>query len=163
MMVRFGTSQMIFIVMMLFAENCIRLAECDEDKKIIIYVPRRVKTIHHHHHHVVLMDPKKKTMTAAVPYSEKSSSDEDEHNSLDQARQTLARARQQQFAHYHEHLRHTQQRRQLLQKSAHLRPPMPFDRRRKSFPIGPLPLTPGRLPPPNREVIARVYKYNDDY
>lgn len=42
--------------------------------RIVIYVPRRIKTVHHHHHHVVLMDPKKKTITHAKPYPEKPSS-----------------------------------------------------------------------------------------
>lgn len=40
--------------------------------RIVIFMPRRIKTVHHHHHHVVLMDPKTKSMTHAKPYSDRS-------------------------------------------------------------------------------------------
>lgn len=49
--------------------------------RIIIYVPRRINTVHHHHHHVVLMDQKKKTMHHTVPsspYAAESASSEDD-------------------------------------------------------------------------------------
>ncbi|CAI6344793.1 unnamed protein product [Macrosiphum euphorbiae] len=60
-------------VIVIVVQHFTHLVEC-EDKRIVIFMPRRIKTVHHHHHHVVLMDPKTKTMTHTKPYSDKSSS-----------------------------------------------------------------------------------------
>ncbi|XP_026806935.1 oxidant-induced cell-cycle arrest protein 5-like [Rhopalosiphum maidis] len=60
-------------VIVIIVQHLTHLVEC-EDKRIVIFMPRRIKTIHHHHHHVVLMDPKTKTMTHTKPYSDRSSS-----------------------------------------------------------------------------------------
>lgn len=46
-------------------------------RRIIIYVPRRIKTIHHHHHHVVLMEPPVKPNTEKSSSSSSSTTDEE--------------------------------------------------------------------------------------
>ncbi|XP_025196542.1 clock-controlled protein 8-like [Melanaphis sacchari] len=71
-MARLETVQ-ILAVMVIIVQYLTHLVDCDE-KRIIIFMPRRVKTVHHHHHHVVIMDPKTKTMTHAKPYSGRLSS-----------------------------------------------------------------------------------------
>ncbi|XP_050433170.1 uncharacterized protein LOC126841025 [Adelges cooleyi] len=64
-------SHLFFAILIVAAINLLRSVECEENKRIIIYVPSRVKTIHHHHHHVVLMDPQTKTVKHAKPHSDK--------------------------------------------------------------------------------------------
>ncbi|XP_015367778.1 PREDICTED: uncharacterized protein LOC107164456 [Diuraphis noxia] len=69
---RLDTVQFLAVIVIV-VQHLIHLVEC-ENKRIVIFMPSRIKTVHHHHHHVVLMDPKTKTMTHTKPYSGKSSS-----------------------------------------------------------------------------------------
>ncbi|XP_027850298.2 uncharacterized protein LOC114129698 [Aphis gossypii] len=71
-MARLETVQFLAVIVII-VQHLTHLVDC-EDKRIVIVMPRRIKTIHHHHHHVVLMDPKTKTMTHTKPYSDKLSS-----------------------------------------------------------------------------------------
>ncbi|XP_050542976.1 uncharacterized protein LOC126906412 [Daktulosphaira vitifoliae] len=57
----------------LITVNLIYSTDCEEEKKVIIYVPSRVKTVHHHHHHVIYTEkgPHKNAKVQAKPCPDK--------------------------------------------------------------------------------------------
>lgn len=91
------TDDIFFITLTVYRIQC----------RIVIYVPRRIKTIHHHHHHVVVMDPDQKTMMVAKPYAKKyqppqSSGEGYQEDHLQQYAQHLHKVQQQRQHRMHQ-------------------------------------------------------------